>query len=108
MTLTINSDLSLAMHNYNKTHTSNFNLIDAFIVSALTLAPYTTDTDLAVKALCSERTIKRSINKLCEEGIIQKHLDHDNTKHVHIITEAYNNLLTQYCYKYNNAAGDLK
>ena len=89
----INKNLMTAIHHYNKTNSSTLTLIDAFILQTLSTNSYTTDADLATKALCSERTIKRAINKLCECGLAQKHLAHDNAKSVQLCTLAYNQLL---------------
>lgn len=89
----IDTNLIAAIHCYNKTNNSNLTLIDAFILQTLSTNSYTTDADLAAKALCSERTVKRAINKLCECGLAKKHLAYDNTKSVQLCSEAYNNLL---------------
>lgn len=92
----MHTNLIYAISNYNKTHKPTLNLTDAFILSTLHSTPYHSDSDLASKALCSERTIKRSINKLCECGLLEKHLAYDNTKSVNIKEDVYNNLLAQH------------
>jgi len=85
--------ITLAMDNYNKVHNYTFNLIDAFVLDTVVSNSYKTDAHLAQQALCSERTIKRSINKLCICGILEKHLAYNNTKSLILNKKAYNNLL---------------
>lgn len=87
------TNITSAMKHYNTKHNYNFNLLDALIIEHLTSHHYTTDSDLAAKSICSERTIKRAINKLCDIGLLEKHFDPDHTKHVRINEHAYNKLL---------------
>lgn len=86
-------DIITAMKNYNTKHNYNFTLLDALIINNIATNKYTTDADLAEKTLCSERTIKRAINKLCDLNILEKHHDPDHTKHVHINPIKYQELL---------------
>lgn len=77
-----------ALSIYNKNHNEQkFSILDALILEAVSAQTYTTDQDLAERFMCSERTVKRSINKLCECGFITKHLDHDNTKSLALCSE---------------------
>lgn len=94
----IRYDLSFAMHNYNHAHNYNFNITDLFTLEALLSDAYTNDAELARMAMCSLRTIKRSINKLCEFGFITKHLAHDNTKTLELHHNAIKSFLDQYFY----------
>lgn len=87
------TDITLAMNNYNTNNNYNFTLLDAIIINHLTSYPYTTDSDLAARSICSERTVKRAINKLCTFGLLEKYFDPDHTKHVQINFNAYNNFL---------------
>lgn len=82
-----------AMKNYNTKHNCNLTLLDALIINHVATNEYTTDADLAEKTLCSERTIKRAINKLCDLNLLEKYHDPDHTKHVHINLIKYQELL---------------
>lgn len=77
-----------ALRIYNKNHNEQkFSILDALILEAVTTSTYTTDQDLAERFMCSERTVKRSINKLAEHGFIAKHLDTNNTKTLTLCSE---------------------
>lgn len=89
-------DFTSAMNNYNKTHNYNFTIIDAFTMATLHANTYTTDLDLAQRLLCSDRTIKRSINKLCSLGFVKKHFAQDNTKTVQVNCTSLNNFINTY------------
>ena len=76
------------LRTYNsENNEQKFSILDALILNAVTTSTYTTDQDLAERFMCSERTVKRSINKLAEHGFIAKHLDTNNTKTLTICSE---------------------
>lgn len=89
----MNNTLIDAIRNYNKTTQNPLTLLDALILNHIVSNEYTTDHDLAQKTLCSERTIKRAISKLCDLNFLAKHYDKNNTKYVTINQVSYNNLL---------------
>ena len=80
MTIHLHNDIGTAMSNYNKLHGRHFITIDSFIICALLSDAYTTDQELAQLSMSSLSTVKRSINKLCNFGLINKHLSHTNQK----------------------------
>lgn len=88
----MNNELILqALSTYNETtHEQKFSIIDVLVLEAALTNTYTTDQHLAVKLMCSQRTIKRSINKLCDFGFITKHLAYDNTKTLELHGDALN------------------
>lgn len=95
------TSFTAAMNKYNKAHNYNFTIIDALTISTLHSNTYTTDADLAQLLLCSDRTIKRSINKLCSLGLAQKHFAQDNTKTVQVNRSALNNFINTYSGDFN-------
>lgn len=89
----MNNTLIAAIRNYNETTPNPLTLLDALIINHIASNEYTTDYDLAQNTLCSERTIKRAITKLCDLNFLIKHYDKNNTKHVTINQTSYHNLL---------------
>lgn len=89
------TDIATAMNNYNKNHNCNFALVDSLVLGIVRSNTYTTDTELAEQLLCSERTIKRSINKLCSFGLIKKHLSYDNTKTLSLQEDALKHFIQE-------------
>lgn len=95
-----NENIGHALNAYNNTSTAQkFSILDALILDTIASGAYKTDRNLALTFMCSERTIKRSINKLCEFGFIKKHLAHDNTKTLELHATVFHNFLKQYCPK---------
>ena len=92
-------DLAFAMINYDNVKRHRFTLIDLAVMENIILDTYTTDTELARLAMCSLSTIKRSINKLCEFGLITKHISNDNTKSLRLDQEMLELFLNTYFYK---------
>ena len=92
-------DLFCAMVNYDNAKRHRFTLIDLAVMETIMSGAYTTDIELARLALCSLSTIKRSINKLCDFGLIKKHLSHDNTKTIELDHEVLKLFLETYYYK---------
>ena len=91
------SNIFTAMLNYCQGNNhENFTLIDVVVMDTVISNTYTNDTDLAHSSLCSLSTIKRSINKLCNFGLITKHLAHDNTKTLGVHQDNLNSFLKQY------------
>lgn len=91
------NDLYEAMLNYCQTNNQDsFTLIDIVVMHAILSDTYTNDRDLAHNSLCSLSTIKRSINKLCNFGLITKHLAHDNTKSLKLHQHNFDAFINQY------------
>lgn len=80
MTIHLHNDIGTAMSNYNKLHGRYFITIDSFIVCAVLSDAYTTDQELAQLSMSSLSTVKRSINRLCSFGLLNKHISHTNQK----------------------------
>lgn len=98
-----NENIANALGAYNKLgNTPQFAILDALILDTIISGAYTTDAQLATCFMCSERTIKRSINKLCDFGFITKHLAHDNAKSLGLQQDVWNAFLDKYI-----KAGDL-
>ena len=67
-------------------------------MESVMLNTYTTDVALARMALCSLSTVKRSINKLCEFGLISKHISEDNTKTIALNKDMVELFINTYFY----------
>ena len=89
-------DIAHAMINYDNANRHRFTLIDLTVMDNIISNTYTTDLDLANSAMCSLSTIKRSINKLCDFGLLKKHLAHDNTKTLELDQEMLDLFLRTY------------
>ena len=74
--MNIKPDILTAMSAYNKTHQNYFSLMDAAALSMVLDNIYTNDADFAQMCMCNDRTAKRSINRLCDAGLIHKEFDH--------------------------------
>ena len=86
-----------ALNSYNQTNrTQKFSVIDALILDTILSKAYTTDRHLASCFMCSERTVKRSINKLCDFGFVIKHLAADHTKTLTPQQDVINNFMSKY------------
>lgn len=92
------NDLFFAMINYDNAKRHKFTLIDLAIMETIMSGAYTTDIELARIALCSLSTIKRSINKLCEFGLIEKHIAYDNSKTLKLNEEMLALFINTYFY----------
>lgn len=90
--------LACAMINYDNAKRHRFTLIDLTVMESIISNAYTTDAALASIAMCSLSTIKRSINKLCDFGLLQKHLAQDNTKTLTVDQEMMNLFMNTYFY----------
>jgi hypothetical protein len=84
------------MLNYNQAHGRYFITIDSFIACAILSDAYTTDYELANLSMSSLSTVKRSINKLCEFGIVEKHISKTNQKTLLISSTHLEAFLNQY------------
>lgn len=89
-------DLAKAMINYDNIQRHRFTLIDLTVMDNILSNNYTTDTALASAAMCSLSTVKRSINKLCEFGLLKKHIAYDNTKTLELDQETLDLFLSTY------------
>lgn len=92
------NDLFFAMINYDNVKRHRFTLIDFAVMEAIMSDSYKTDIELARIAMCSLSTIKRSINKLCDFGLIIKHIAHDNTKILKLDQEMLDLFINTYFY----------
>ena len=91
-------DLAYAMINYDNTKRHRFTLIDLAVMENVILNTYTNDIELARIAMCSLSTVKRSINKLCEFGLLEKHLAHDNAKTLQLNNDMLTLFINTYFY----------
>lgn len=96
MTIHTRGNIGVAMSNYNKTHGHYFITIDPFIICAVLEGAYTTDQELAHISISSLSTAKRSINRLCDFGILKKHISKINEKTLTVDHEVLTNFLSQY------------
>jgi hypothetical protein len=96
MTIDMRGDIGIAMSNYNKAHGRYFITIDPFITCAVLANAYTTDKELAHISMSSLSTVKRSINRLCDFGILKKHISKINEKTLAVNHEALTSFLNQY------------
>lgn len=94
----IRNDICIAMSNYNKAQEHNFIAIDSFIVNAILSDAYTSDHELAQLSMSSLSTVKRSINRLCVFGILQKHISKTNQKALTVNAQFLEQFLDQYFY----------
>ena len=92
--------ISESLNNYNKTKNGpKFTILDALILDTVMSNAYTTDLILSRWFMCSESTIKRSINKLCNFGLIAKHISQNNTKNLTVQEEALNSFIVKYSHE---------
>lgn len=96
MTIHTRGNIGIAMSNYNKTHGHYFITIDPFIICTVLEDAYTTDQELAHISISSLSTVKRSINRLCDFGILKKHISKINEKTLSVDNEALTSFLSQY------------
>lgn len=93
--MNINTSITSAMDNYNKSHNYNFTVLDALVLDHIMSSDYTNDAELAKLTICSERTIKRSINKLDAFGLIKKYIAPNHIKTLVANLEAINNFINE-------------
>lgn len=96
MNIILDNSIATAMNTYNKTYHGYFIVTDFLVLSAIASGTYTTDNDLARRTMTSERTIKRSINKLCEFGILEKHIIQNHIKTLTMNQAALNAFINQH------------
>ena len=90
------NDICAAMSNYNESHRRYFITIDSFVVCAVLSNAYTTDHELARLSMSSLSTVKRSINKLCDFGILKKHISKINQKALTVNIQSLSSFLSKY------------
>ena len=93
-----NYDIVNAMTTYNQTVKRHFLPIDVFIMEAVMSNAYVSDHQIAHIFMTSERTVKRSINKLCDFGLITKHIAQNNAKSITLNMDALRQFLYTYHY----------
>lgn len=91
-------DICFAMSNYNKTQKHYFLAVDSFIACVILSNAYTTDHKLAHLSMSSLSTVKRSINRLCDFGLVEKHLSKTNQKTITVNHKFLDAFLNQYFY----------
>lgn len=91
--MNLSTSITSAMDNYNKSHNYNFTVLDALVLDHIMSSSYTNDAELAKLTICSERTIKRSINKLNSFGLIKKHIAPNHVKTLIANLDAINNFI---------------
>ena len=94
----IKDDICIAMSNYNESQHRYFITIDSYVVCAVLSGAYTSDHELARLSMSSLSTVKRSINKLCNFGILQKHISKTNQKALTVNHQHLEKFLNQYFY----------
>lgn len=94
--INMRSDICTAMSNYNKVHGRYFITIDSFIACTILSDAYTTDCELASLSMSSLSTVKRSINKLCDFGILKKHISKTNQKDLEVNQSALERFINNY------------
>lgn len=92
----MNEKITTAMNNYNKSNKRYFLPIDSLVLKTIVSNAYTTDANLASIGVCSERTIKRSINRLCNLGLVSKHYARDNAKSLELQQDTVKMFLDKY------------
>ena len=96
MEINMRGDIFIATNNYNKQMGRYFSCRDVLVTCIVLSGAYTTDQDLSKLAACSLSTIKRSINKLCDFGILKKHIAPDHTKTLTVNQIELDAFLSQY------------
>lgn len=96
MKINMRGDIFVAINNYNKQMGRHFSCRDTFVICTVLSDAYTTDQDLSKLAACSLSTVKRSINKLCDFGILEKHIAPDHTKTLTVKQAELDAFLSQY------------
>ena len=96
MEINMRGDIFVAINNYNKQIGRHFSCRDTFVICTVLSDAYTTDQDLSKLAACSLSTVKRSINKLCDFGILEKHIAPDHTKTLTVKQAELDAFLSQY------------
>ena len=96
MEINMRGDIFIATNNYNKQMGRYFSCRDVLVTCIVLSGAYTTDQDLSKLAACSLSTAKRSINKLCDFGILEKHIAPDHTKTLTINQVKLDAFLSQY------------
>lgn len=96
MEINMRGDIFIAINNYNKQMGRHFSCRDIFVICTVLSDAYTTDQDLSKLAACSLSTVKRSINKLCDFGILEKHIALDHTKTLTVKQAELDAFLSQY------------
>lgn len=91
--MNLSTSITSAMDNYNKSHNYNFTVLDALVLDHIMSSNYTNDAELAKLIICSERTIKRSINKLDSFGLIKKHIAPNHVKTLIANIDVINNFI---------------
>lgn len=96
MEINMRGDIFVAINNYNKQMGRYFSCRDVLVTCIVLSGAYTTDQDLSKLAACSLSTVKRSINKLCDFGILEKHIAPDHTKTLTVKQAKLDAFLSQY------------
>lgn len=96
MEINMRGDIFVATNNYNKQIGRYFSCRDVLVTCIVLSGAYTTDQDLSKLAACSLSTVKRSINKLCDFGILEKHIAPDHTKTLTVKQAELDAFLSQY------------
>ena len=96
MEINMRGDIFVATNNYNKQMGRYFSCRDVLVICIMLSGAYTTDQDLSKLAACSLSTVKRSINKLCDFGILEKHIAPNHTKTLTINQIELDAFLSQY------------
>jgi hypothetical protein len=89
-------DIGIAMSNYNKAHGRHFITIDSFVMCVILSDAYTTDHELAKLSMSSLSTVKRSINRLCDFGLIKKHISNINQKTLTVNQSSFDSFINSY------------